>query len=211
MATSQRAVVACAGALFLLLIGMALSWAANTPSARGEDPDPPEFSILSEGGSPPQGLVDQISEELEEQYELDREAAVAEETASSVEVAVVPGEEGVCIATESAVGCGTWLDAGLGQLALVEACSPGLDPGEVRVTGLVPDAAASAAITRPPASAVSVSAPLNVYVETFEGDPDQLISAGLSSSVELPWDAADESLTTCQVPDEEPLEEGEED
>lgn len=188
--------------LALLLLGLVVAAGTNTPTAQGDPPEPPEFTILTAGGEPSEGLVEQIPAEVTEFYGLDLEAAVAEEAASGVEVAVVPGDEAVCIVTATAHGCGTWLDAGLGRIALAEACSPGLDPGEVRVTGLLPDGAATAQVTRPPAAAVNVSAPLNVFAEIVEGDPATITSTGLAAPAAVPWDAADESLATCDASDE---------
>lgn len=195
-------VVPGAGLLLALLVGILLLAAGRTaPPAHGDPPPSESFAVLSQGGEAPPGLADAMPGEWVTAFGLDLGAATsAEATSSATRVAVVPGIEGVCIVTEAVAGCATWLDAGLGKLALVESCSPGLDPGEVRVTGLIPDQAATAAITRPPAAAINVSAPLNVYVETFSGDPEDLASTGLAVPVDLPWDSADQSLNSCIVP-----------
>lgn len=182
----------------------------GAPPAHGDPPPPPPFTVLDDGAQASLGLVDLVPTDWVTDYGLDLEEAVSAESASSVEVAVIPGSAGVCIVTETAGGCASWLDAELGQLALIESCSPDLDPGEVRVTGLVPDDASTAVITRPPAAGVNVSAPLNVYAETFSGDPEELASTGLNVPAVLPWDASDESLTACQVPDEEEVVDGDE-
>lgn len=202
---NRRVVLSAIAAFGALLLVFVLTMGTTAPTARGDDPEPPEFAILTEGEEPSEGLVEQIPAELAEFYDVDLEGAVAEEASSGLEVAVAPGEEGVCIVTETAVGCGTWLDAGLGKVALTEACSPGLDSGEVRVTGILPDAASTAQVTRPPAAAVNVSAPLNVFAEVVEGDPATIASTGLAAPAALPWDPGDESLADCDASEEESL------
>lgn len=211
------AAVAPAALPFLALVATVfiITGGKGAPLAHGDLLPEESFAVLTEGDEPSTELEDVIEEVLSSEwitaYDLDLEAAVAAETETSgTEVAVVPGADGVCIVSETVGGCGTWVDAELGMVALVEACSPGLDPGEVRVTGLVPDEAAEAVITRPPAAGVDVSAPLNVYEETFTGDPEEIASSGLAGPAGLPWDASDESLTICVVPDEEQREESDE-
>lgn len=192
--------------LVALLIGALLIMAERgAPPAHGDPPSEPPFAVLTEGDTPSAGLLDEMPADWVDAYGLDLDEARSAVSSSSQEVAVVPGEEAVCIVSETVSGCAGWLDAELGKLALIESCSPGLDPGEVRVTGLLPDPAATAAITRPPAGAVGVSASLNVYVETFSGAPEEIASAGLTVPASLPWDATDESLTTCVVPGDEQL------
>lgn len=206
MAALKARLAIAAGLVALVVVVSLPSLGGPTKPAKGDPPEPPPFAVLTEGEEAPLGLVDLAPSDWITLYGLELEEATSAETPSSaIEVAVVPGSEGVCILTETAGGCASWVEAELGQLVLVEACSPGLDPGEVRVTGLVPDDASTAVITRPPAAGVNVSAPLNVFATTFSGDPDELTSSGLSIPVELAWDEGDESLTTCEVPESEDL------
>lgn len=191
--------------LLALLLGALLLIDRGAPLALGDPPSEPPFAVLTEGDTPTAGLLELLPAEWVEDFDLDLDEARSATATGSQEVAVVPGDDAICVVSETVAGCATLLDAELGKLALVESCSPGLEPGDVRVTGLVPDAATTAAITRSPAGAVNVSASMNVYVETFTGSPQEITSAGLSTPASLPWDATDESLTTCVVPEEEQL------
>ena len=200
MNTYRLKLVPGATLLLALLVGALLIIADQgaTP-AHGDPPAEPPFAVLTEGDPAPVQLLEGLPAEWVEEYGLDLEAARSAAAAGDEEVAVIPGADALCIVSRAVAGCATLLDAELGKLALVESCSPGLEPGEVRVTGLLPDPAAAAAITRPAESAVQISAPLNVYVETFSGAPTGIVSAGLAAPAALPWDAGDESLTECVV------------
>jgi hypothetical protein len=118
------------------------------------------------------------------------EPVPAHEVARGLAEPITVAEVGVdaCVGVRGLATCGSPTEILAGRVVAAEICSP-IDPGEVRVLGMVPDGVAEVQIETQDGSSVAVPVTENVYEASLRGVPETIVwneDAGGRSSYPAP-------------------------